>query len=60
MNDLVILECHHISLSHWKEAFKDEFDLVILRAKPSSSGSFEKLVSSSLFSDVWPRYIHIF
>jgi hypothetical protein len=35
-----------ISLSRWKEAFKDQFGLVILRAKPSSSALLNNWLSS--------------
>jgi hypothetical protein len=33
-------------LSHWKEAFKDEFGLVILGAKPSSNALLKNWLSS--------------
>jgi hypothetical protein len=42
----IIFDGADISLSHWKEAFKDEFSLVILRAKPSSSALLKNWLSS--------------
>jgi hypothetical protein len=42
----IIFDGADISLSHWKEAFKDEFGLVIIRAKPSTSTLLNNWLSS--------------
>jgi hypothetical protein len=42
----IIFDGADISLSHWKEAFKDEFGLVIIRAKPSISTLLNNWLSS--------------
>jgi hypothetical protein len=44
--NVIIFDGADISLSHWKEAFKDEFGLVIIRAKPSTSTLLNNWLSS--------------